>query len=101
MALGVCMKPMSVRDDIIPIGEFKTHASRVIRQLRDTGRPIVITQNGRPAGVLVSAAEFDRLTERDRFVEAVREGLADSEAGRLVSDAELTAEFNARHRQKA
>ena len=29
------MKPISIQDDIVPIGEFKTHASRVMRQLRD------------------------------------------------------------------
>ncbi len=85
------MKPISIQDDIIPIGEFKTHASRVMRQLRDTGRPVVITQHGRPAGVLVSAAEFDRLTERDRFIAAVNQGLAESEAGLAVDDEDLNA----------
>ena len=91
------MKPISIQDDIIPIGEFKTHASRVMRKLRDSGRPVVITQHGRPAGVLVTAAEFDRLTERDRFIAAVNEGLADSNAGRVISDDELTAEFDRRY----
>lgn len=85
------MKAISVQDDIIPIGEFKTHAARVMRQLRDTGRPIVITQHGRPAGVLASAAEFDRLTERARFVAAVNQGLAEAEAGLAVDDEDLNA----------
>ncbi len=56
--------------DILPLGEFKTHASRVLRRLREARRPIVITQNGRPAGVLISPEEFDRLVEHDRFVTA-------------------------------
>ena len=85
------MKPISIEDDIIPIGEFKTHAARVMRQLRDTGRPVVITQHGKPAGVLVSAADFDRLTERDRFVAAVNRGLAESEAGLGSDDEDLNA----------
>jgi prevent-host-death family protein len=91
------MKPLQVQDDIIPIGEFKTHASRIMRQLRANGRPIVITQNGRPAGVLVPTADFDRLTERDRFVAAVKEGLADSDAGRVTSNDDLTAELDRRY----
>jgi len=88
------MKSISVQEDIVPIGEFKTHASRIMRRLRDHGRPVVITQHGRPAGVLISPADFDRLTERDRFIAAVEEGLADSHAGRVISDEELTAELN-------
>ena len=88
------MKPISIQDDIIGIGEFKTHASRIMRGLREQGRPIVITQHGRPAGVLITPEDFDRLTERERFISAVNEGLADSEAGRLISDDELTAELD-------
>ena len=88
------MKALQVHDDIIPIGEFKTHASRIMRQLRSNGRPIVITQNGKPAGVLVPPADFDRLTERERFIAAIKEGLADSDAGRVISDDDLTAELD-------
>ena len=91
------MKPISIQDDIIPIGEFKTHASRIMRNLRQEGRPVVITQHGRPAGVLISPEDFDRFTERERFVAAVNEGLADSEAGRVISDEELTAELDRRY----
>jgi prevent-host-death family protein len=92
------MKPIQVADDIIPIGEFKTHASRLLRQIRETGRPMVITQNGRPAGVVLTPEEFDRLTYADRLRAAVDDGLADVKAGRVLGDDELTeileAEFD-------
>ena len=51
---------------------------------------MVITQNGRPAGVLMSPADFDRLPERHRFLESVAAGIADAEAGRVMSTGELT-----------
>lgn len=84
------MKARQVQDDIIPIGELKTHTARVMRQLRVNGRPIVITHHGKPAGVLVSAADFDRMTERERFVAAVQQGLVESDAGLGIDDADLT-----------
>lgn len=89
------MKSLRIAEDIVPIGEFKTHAARVIRGLRSSGRVVVITQNGRPAAVLMTPDAFDRLGERARFLEAVREGLADSEAGRVIDDPELTRELEA------
>lgn len=87
-------KTLHVSQDILPIGDFKTHAGRVLRRLREDGRPVVITQHGRPAGVLLSPEEYDRLREHDRFLEAVREGLADAEAGRTISDEELGANLD-------
>jgi len=89
------MKSLQISEDILPIGEFKTRASQVLRKLREAQRPIVITQNGKPTAVLITPEEFDRLHERDRFLEAVREGLADSEASRVVEDKVLTRELDA------
>jgi prevent-host-death family protein len=37
----------------------------------------MITQNGKAAGVLLSPAQFDELSERAKFVASVDEGLAD------------------------
>lgn len=85
------MKSFQVSEDILPLGEFKVKAARVLRQMRDTQRPVVITQNGRPAAVLVSPAEFDRLTHQERFLASIRRGLADAEAGRLVDHDEVVA----------
>src|SRR5262249_27560323 len=89
------MKSLQISEDILPIGEFKTRASQVLRTLRESQRPVVITQNGKPTAVLITPEEFDRLHERERFLEAVREGLADSEAGRVVDDKVLTRELDA------
>lgn len=88
------MKTLQVSEDILPIGKFKTRASQVLRKLREAQRPIVITQNGKPTAVLITPEEFDRLHERERFLEAVREGLADSEAGRVIEDKRLTRELD-------
>ncbi len=87
------MKNLQISEDILPVGEFKTHASRVIRRLQTTKRPFVITQNGRPAAVLITPAEFDRLSEHARFLEAVDDGLADLSAGRICDDEALTEEL--------
>ncbi len=89
------MKQIHIADDIVPLAEFKAHASRLFRQLREGQRPMIITQNGKPAAVLITPEEFDRIGEQSRFVEAVREGLADSDAGRLIDDEQLGQELDA------
>lgn len=83
------MKPMRVSEDIVPIGEFKGQAARWLRRVAETGQPVVITQNGRPAAVLLAPSEFDRLQERQRFLESIASGVADADAGRLMDTREL------------
>ena len=88
-------KRFQVSEDIVPLAEFKAGASRVIRRLREGNRVVVITQNGKPACVLLTPQEFDRLQDREAFGLAVQEGLRDSDSGRLIDDADLTRELDA------
>lgn len=83
-------------EDIVPIGELKAHLSEKIRALRGRRRPLVVTQNGKAAAVLLAPEEFDRLTAQALFVAAVQEGLDDHEAGRVVSHEELGRRLDAR-----
>ncbi len=50
-------------DKIIPISDLQTSAKRYVDQVRKTDQPIIVTQRGRPAAVLVSYAEFEGLLE--------------------------------------
>jgi prevent-host-death family protein len=89
------MNSFRVSEDILSIGAFKARAAEVLRKLRERQQPIVITHHGKPAAVLLTPEEFDRLSEHDRFLAAVHEGLADSDAGRVVDDYTLTRELEA------
>jgi prevent-host-death family protein len=90
------MQPFRISENIIPVSEFKAKAAEWLRRLAGSSTPVVITQNGKAAAVLLSPAEYDALTERARFVQAVEEGLADVEAGRTHSHDEVMAELRQR-----
>ena len=77
------MRPVRVSENFVPVSEFKARTADWLRKLGETGAPVVVTQNGRPAGVLLSPEAFDELTERARFVDAIDEGLRDAESGRI------------------
>jgi len=87
---------LHISEDIVPIGELKAHLSEKIRALRERGRPLVITQNGKAAAVLLAPEDFDRLTSQARFIAAVQEGADDADAGHVVSDEELGRRLDAR-----
>ena len=62
----------------------------------ESSEPVVITQNGRAAAVLLSPAAYDELTEPFRFMRSVEQGLADVEAGRVTPHEEVVAEMRRR-----
>ncbi|MBI4924761.1 MAG: type II toxin-antitoxin system Phd/YefM family antitoxin [Bdellovibrio sp.] len=87
---------IQVTEDIIPLSQFKVQASRVLHSLHETGRSIVITQNGKPSAVVVTPEEFDRMRERENFMLAVEEGRADIRAGRVIKTKTLEQELDKR-----
>lgn len=94
------MKQISVSNDIVPVGEFKTNISKWLKNIRETGHPLVITQNGKPAGVLLSPAEYDELVYKKLFIKSVNRGLADADAGRVHSTKEVREELKKRRLQR-
>ncbi|MFP2927102.1 type II toxin-antitoxin system Phd/YefM family antitoxin [Pyxidicoccus sp. 3LG] len=95
------MRSLRVSEDIVPISEFKAQASEWLRKLGESGQPLVITQNGKPAGVLLSPESFDELTEKVRFIASIEEGLEDARGGRVHPHAEVVAELKRRYRRPA
>lgn len=90
------MRPVRISENFVPISEFKAQAADWLRKIGETGDPLVVTQSGKPAGVLLSPEAFDHLTEQARFVTAVSEGLADAEAGRVHSHAAVVKRMRER-----
>ena len=90
------MKNINISNDIIPIGEFKTSLSKWLKNVRNTGHPLIITQNGRPTGVVLSPSEYDELMHKKLFIDSVIRGLADAESGNIYSTNEFREELNKR-----
>ena len=71
--------------DIIPLTDLKTNPGRVIRQVADSRRPVLLTSRGRGVAVVQSVADYEVAEEEREFMRAVVQGMADVEAGREVS----------------
>jgi antitoxin YefM len=90
------MKNISIANDIVPIAEFKTNISKWFSNLQNTGHSLVITQNGKPAGVLLSPQDYDELVYRKSFLDSVFRGLSDAESGRTYRAEEIKTALKSR-----
>ena len=87
------MRPINISQNIVSLSNFKNKASKMLHEIQSSHRPLVITQNGKAAAVLISPSDFDLLTEQVQFVDAVQSGLADVQNGRLLPDEDLDKEL--------
>ena len=61
---------LSPSQDVRPVTEFRAHASAFIAQVRTTKHPLILTQHGRCAAVLLDVAVYeDLLNEMARLRE--------------------------------
>lgn len=66
--------------DIQPLSEFRANTARFVRQVQQTRRPLVLTQHGRGAAVLLDINEYERLLDRAELAEDIR--IAETQLGR-------------------
>ena len=83
---------------VIPFTEARSHLTELLDDLEKRQEHILITRNGRPSAVLLSAAEYEALEEtleilQDKdLLEALKRSEDDVKAGRLTPLAELRGE---------
>jgi antitoxin YefM len=90
------MKTISITNDIVPIAEFKTSISKCFKNLQNTGHPLIITQNGKPAGVLLSPNDYDELVHGKSFLDSIGRGISEAESGRSYRTEEVREVLTAR-----
>ena len=95
------MQPISVSESIVPVGEFKTQISRHLKRLVDGAGPLVVTQNGRAAGVVLSPAQYDRMCDCERFLESLLAGAGDADAGRVMDTETLRKRLAERRAERS
>jgi prevent-host-death family protein len=79
---------MDISRDIHSLTDFKKNTPEFLRQLKDTGEPVVLTINGKAELVVQDAASYQKLldlAEEAKVVEGIRQGLEDVKAGRTIS----------------
>ena len=93
------MKIMSIANDIVPIGKFKTNLSKWFESVQKSGHPLVITQNGKPAGVLLSPSEYDEMVYKQAFLDSIHKGIDDADSGKVYDAEKLKTELAKRRKR--
>src|SRR5688572_26227141 len=80
---GTVAMPVSLTQDFATVEELAGRLSAALEQIRQTGRPLVITEGGKPAAVLLEAARYEGLMHLLNPSRMLNEGMEDVRAGRV------------------
>ncbi len=76
---------------ILPLSKAKAQLSKLVANVEQTEEELIITRNGRPAAVLISAEEFDSWKETQdikknpALMKEIKRGLTQLEKGQRFS----------------
>jgi len=89
----------NISRDIHSLSSFKRNTLEFIAQMKQTGKPVVLTVNGKAELVVQDAESYQQMLdalERLEAVAGIQQGLLDIEAGKTTS----LGEFEEEMRQK-
>jgi len=76
---------MNISTDIKPVTYLKAKAADLLKQINETHRPVIITQNGEPRAVLQDPKSYENMRNAIGILKLVSQGEGDIRSGRVKS----------------
>lgn len=90
------MSSMKPSQDVQPLSAFRANAAGFLEQVRETKRPLVLTQHGKSAAVILDVDEYEALVDEVELVRDIREARAELERGEGIPHDEVIRELRSR-----
>lgn len=88
------MQTVKFSEDVIPLTDVKINPGKLVKQVVDNHRPMLLTSRGRGVAVLQGIADFEARDEEQKFMRAIVQGLMELEDGREISLADVKKQLN-------
>jgi antitoxin YefM len=87
------LKPVMPREDVRPLSEVRAQIAAVVEQVQDTHRPVILTQRGRSAAVLLDVETYEGILEELELLRDIRAAEQEIAAGQGVAHSQARAEI--------
>jgi prevent-host-death family protein len=80
---------MNIRTDIRPVTYLKSRAADLLKQINETHRPVIITQNGEPRAVLQDPKSFEDMRKAIGILKLISQGEEDIKKGKAKTQEQV------------
>lgn len=92
------MKHINIENDIKPLSEFRANAATFVKQIKDTKRPIVLTQHGKSAAVLVDVSAYQAIIDELELLQEIQLAEKQISEGKVLTNDEVKKRIEDRFR---
>ena len=89
---------MRFKEDIKPVADLENNAAELLRQVNESRRPVVITEDGRARAVVLDIDSDESLRDATSLLKMAAQGEADLQAGRVLPQDQALARVRSRLR---
>ena len=80
---------MNISQDIKPVTYLKSRASDLLKQINETHRPVIITQNGEPKAILQDPKSYEDMRNAIGLLKLISQGEQEIWEGKVKSQQEV------------
>lgn len=80
---------MDLKKGVIPVTELKNHTKDVLARVIRTGEPVLVTQKGHSAVLIVDVEAYQKQERKLRLLEEIAQGEKEILEGKGISHAEV------------
>jgi prevent-host-death family protein len=91
---------MNITNDIKPITYLKSRTADALKQINETHRPIIITQNGEPRAVLQDPESYENMRNAIGILKLLSQGEDDIKNENMRPQEEMFANLEKKLKQK-
>jgi prevent-host-death family protein len=92
---------MNITQDIKPVTYLKSRAADLLKQINETQRPVIITQNGEPKAVLQDPKSYENMRNAIGILKLISLGEEDIRVGRIKTQEEVFSQIEKMLEEKA
>ena len=90
------MPSIKPSQDVQPLSAFRANVAGFLDQVRNTKRPLVLTQHGKSAAVVLDVDEYEALIEEVELVRDIRRARSELASGEGIEHEKVAKELKGR-----
>ncbi len=94
------MRTINFQNDIQPLSEFRANTAKYVKQIKETKRPLILTQHGKSTAVLLDVSAYQSLLEQIELLKEIQIGEKQIEEGQYFTHEEVKSRIQEKFSKK-
>ncbi len=91
------MQQINYQSDIKPLTEFRANAKDFVNQVRESKRPIILTQHGKSSAILIDVSEYQAMVDKLELLQEIQVAEQQISDGNTLTNGQVEKRLSKRY----